>query len=268
MFTKAGFDVDIQKFNAGSAVTAALVGGAVDIGKADLLPLIAARSRGIPLQLVAPCQLWLTEKPISGMVVLKESKITTGKDLNGTTLAAPGLLDLIQTSTRAWTDAHGGDSKTLKFVELPSSASLEALIGGRIAAAALSAPYFGNAIASGKVRVLCHPDDAIAKRFMLSGWFASEAFIDKNRDVLARFVQIVEQAGAYTNAHNAETLAMSAQFTGIEPAVLGGMTRAFVASSVDPKDVQPLVDAAVKYGVIAKPVEVQQLISSVALRPR
>ena len=32
MFAKAGLTVDIQKFTAGSAVTAAVVGGALDVG--------------------------------------------------------------------------------------------------------------------------------------------------------------------------------------------------------------------------------------------
>ena len=122
--------------------------------------------------------------------------------------------------------------------------------------------------ASGKVRVLGHYDDAIAKHFMLSAWFASESFIDKNRDVLARFAQILGQAGAYTNNHHAETLVMSAQFSAIEPAVLAGMTRATVATSVDVKDVQPMIDVAFKYGLITQTVDVQQLISTVAIRSR
>ena len=185
MFAKAGIAIDLQKLGSGAATTAALAGGAVDVGKADLLPFIAARSRGIPLQLVAPGSLWLTEHPVSGIVVLKDSHIMNAKDLNGATLSAPGLHDLNSTATRAWTDQNGGDSKTLKFAELPNSAALDALVGGRI-----------------------------------------------------------------------------------EPAVLAGMTRATVATSVDVKDVQPMIDVAFKYGLITQTVDVQQLISTVAIRSR
>jgi NitT/TauT family transport system substrate-binding protein len=268
MFAKAGLAVDLQRFNAGSAVTAALAGGALDVGKADLLPIIGARSHGIPLQLVAPAGLWSSDAPISGMVVLAGSPLTDAKDLDGKVLPAPGLHDLLETATRAWVDAHGGDAKTLRFIEMPTSAALGALVDGRIVAATLNSPYFGNAVASGKVRVFAHVNDAIAKRFMISGWFASESFIAGHRDALARFARVVEQASLYTNAHPAETVALSAAFTGIEPDVLANLMRAPTGSVVDPKEIQPLIDVAVKYDVIASPIDLQQFIAPVALRAR
>ncbi len=268
MFAKANLAVDVQKFTAGSAVTAAVVGGALDVGKSSLLPLISARAHGVPLQLIAPGEIWLTEQPISGMVVLKDSPVVSAKDLNGKTLPTPSLRDIVETSSRAWIDANGGDSRTVHFVELPSAAVLAALLDGRVAAATLSNPYFGNVAASGKVRVLSRPEDAIAKRFMITAWFATESYIAKNREALARFVAIIQQAALYTNAHHAETVPVTAPFWGLDPAVLAGMTRSYVGSTVDPKDIQPLVDVALKYGNIDKPVDVQQMISGVALRPR
>jgi NitT/TauT family transport system substrate-binding protein len=268
MFAKAGLAVEIEKFTAGSAVTAAVVGGALDVGKSSLLPLISARSRGVPLQLIAPGELWLSEDPISGMVVPKDSPVISAKDLNGKTLATPALRDIIETSSRAWIDANGGDSKTVHFIELPSSAVLAALLDGRIAAATLSNPYFGTVVASGKVRILGRPEDAIAKRFMITGWFATESAIEKNRDALVKFVQIIGQAATYTNAHHSETVPITAPFWGLDPAVLAGMTRAYVGTFVDPKEIQPLIDVAVKYGNIEKPIDAQQMISSIALRPR
>jgi NitT/TauT family transport system substrate-binding protein len=268
MFAKAGLTVDIQKFTAGSAVTAAVVGGALDVGKSSLLPLISARAHGVPLKLIAPGEIWLSEQPISGMVVLKDSPVASAKDLNGKTLPTPSLRDIVETSSRAWIDANGGDSKTVHFVELPSAAVLAALLDGRVAAATLSNPYFGNVAASGKVRILSRPEDAIAKRFMITAWFATETYIEKNRDALTKFVQTIAQAALYTNAHHAETVPVTAPFWGLDPAVLAGMTRSYVGSSVDPRDIQPLIDVALKYGTIDKPIDVGQMISSVALRPR
>ena len=103
---------------------------------------------------------------------------------------------------------------------------------------------------------------------MITAWFATETYIEKNRDPLTRFVQTIQQAATYTNAHHAETVPVTAPFWGLEPAVLAGMTRAFVGPVVDPKDIQPVIDAAVKYGIIDKPMDAQLMISSVALRAR
>lgn len=268
LFAKAGLTLDIQKFTAGSAVTAAVVGGALDIGKSSLLPLINARNHGVPIQIIAPGEIWLTSEPISGMVVPKDSPITSAKDLNGKTLPTPSLRDIIETSTRAWMDANGGDSKTVHFIEMPSSAVLPALLDGRVAAATLSNPYFGSVTASGKVRILSRPEDAIAKRFMITAWFATESFVEKNREAIAKFVQAVQQSANYTNAHHADTVPITAPFWGIEPAVLSGMTRSFNGAIVDPKDIQPVIDVATKYGYLDKPLDVQTMISPAALRPK
>jgi NitT/TauT family transport system substrate-binding protein len=268
LFAKAGLSVDIQRFNSGSVVTAAVVGRSVEIGKSNLLSLMGARSHGIPLQLVAPGELWLSDKPISAMIVVKDGPIATAKDLNGKTLPAGGLHDLLETASRAWVDANGGDSKTLHFIEMSSSIAPQALIDGRVAAATLSTPYLGTALASGKFRILGRPEDAIAKRFMITGWFASEPTIADNHDALVRFGQVCQQAAAYTNVHTAETVPLTAPFWGIDADVLAHMNRAYVAGAVDPRDIQPLADAALKYGVIDTPLDVPSLISPVALRAR
>jgi NitT/TauT family transport system substrate-binding protein len=200
--------------------------------------------------------------------VLKDSPIASAKDLNGKTLPTPSLRDIVETSSRAWIDANGGDSKTVHFVEMPSAAVLAALLDGRVAAATLSNPYFGNVAASGKVRLLSRPEDAIAKRFMITAWFATESYIEKNHDALARYVQTIQQSATYTNAHHAETVPVTAPFWGLEPSVLAGMTRSYVGSFVDVRDIQPVIDAALKYGIIDKALDAQQMISSVALRSR
>ena len=46
------------------------------------------------------------------------------------------------------------------------------------------------------------------------------------------------------------------------------MTRAHVGAVVDPKEIQPLIDAAVRYGTIEKPIDAGEMIGSIALRPR
>lgn len=268
MFAKAGLSVDLQTLSTGAAVTAALVSGALDVGKSDLLPMVAAHSHNVPLKLVAPCSLWLTDKPTSALLVLKDSRIYQAKDLNGAVFSSPGLLDLIQVSTRLWVDTHGGDSSTLKFIEIPSGAAFESVVAGRVAGTVLSAAYLSTAISSGKARVLCHPNDAITSRFMLSGWISSDAVIAQKRDALIRFAQVVQEAGEYTNTHQSETLTLSAQFNNLEPAVLAATQRTFTTPYLEPKDLQPLVNAAAKYNVIAQPFDAKDLISSVALRPR
>jgi NitT/TauT family transport system substrate-binding protein len=261
MFAKAGLDVQIQKMNSGAAVTAAVVGGSIDIGKSSILPLINAHVHGVPVEIVAPGEMWLTNAPISGLLVKKDSPIASAHDLDGKTIAVVALGDLTHTGTRAWIDQNGGNSKSVHYLELPSSAALAAINDGRVDGANVSNPVFAQMYATGTLRILGRPSDAIAKHFLVTGFFATAPYVTANAETVAKFVQVLRTAATYTNAHHAETVAMTAAFWGIDPAVLGNMVRATVGTAVDPRDIQPLIEAAAKYGLIESSFDARQLIA-------
>src|ERR1700760_1101069 len=52
LFKAAGLDVDIQQFNSGAAIVAAIVGGSLQIGGGNPLPLAQARARGLKIVLI------------------------------------------------------------------------------------------------------------------------------------------------------------------------------------------------------------------------
>src|ERR1700735_4892435 len=53
IFQKYGIDADVTTLTSGAAITAAVVGGSLDIGRSSLFGLIAARAKGVPFVLVA-----------------------------------------------------------------------------------------------------------------------------------------------------------------------------------------------------------------------
>jgi NitT/TauT family transport system substrate-binding protein len=193
--------------------------------------------------------------------VKKDGPITTARDLDGKIVAVVALGDLTHTGSRAWIDQNGGNSKSVHYLELPSATVLAALSDGRIDAANVSNPVFAQIVASGQVRIIGRPSDAIAKHFLVTGFFATTGYIAKNPDIIAKFQQVVRTAALYTNTHHAETIAMTANFWGIDPAMLSNMTRATIGASLDPRDIQPMIDAAAKYGVIDAPFDARQLLA-------
>ncbi len=65
-FARAGLDVDIQKANNGAAVAAAVIGGAIDIGKSSSMGIVNARAHGIPVLMVAACAVYGPESERRG----------------------------------------------------------------------------------------------------------------------------------------------------------------------------------------------------------
>ena len=70
--------------------------------------------------IVAPGDIYTTDRPYMLLFVKKESDIHTGKDLTNKTIAAPALRDLTSMATLAWIDQNGGDSKTVRTLEFPA----------------------------------------------------------------------------------------------------------------------------------------------------
>ena len=118
-FKKAGLDVQIDFFNNGGAIAAAVASGALDLGLSDLMSVINAHSRGLPFVYAAPGLLTTLKAPTVGLLIPNASPIKEAKDFNGKSVAVSGLKNIAQITASAWIDANGGDSKTVKFVEVP-----------------------------------------------------------------------------------------------------------------------------------------------------
>jgi len=252
LFGAAGLVVDYERANSGAAGVAAVVSGAKDVGKSSLGSLIAARVHNVDLKIVAGGALFRSTnlRAEVQLIVASDSPLRSGKDFNGKTISVPALGDQNVMAARAWVDQQGGDSRTLQFVEVPSAAAADAVAQGRVAAAVLVPPFAARAIADGKMRSVATPFTAIAPRFLETAWFTTAAYADAHRDQLGRFVNVIAAASGYVDNHNAELADTVAQFTGqtVQSITADGIS--FLATSAGPADVQPLIDAMAKYGLI------------------
>ena len=137
--------------------------------------------------IVAPLAVVFARSVYAAMLVKKDSPYKTGRDLNGKTIASPALRDLNWVASMAWIDQNGGDSSTVKSVEVPASVIPAALDDGRIDAATVTTPRYVQAVNGGKVRVLGKSYEAIAKHFAFAAIVAQADYANKNADVIAAF---------------------------------------------------------------------------------
>jgi NitT/TauT family transport system substrate-binding protein len=259
-FRKAGLDVQLTRASSGSAIAAAVLGGAVDIGKSGVASILSAHVKGVPLVFIAPASVYDTNSPDGALLVSTASPFRAAKDMNGKIVAVPALNDLNTVATRAWIDRNGGDSASIKFVEIPAAAQAAALESGRIDAAALVNPYLAGQLAGGKARMLGKFYDAIAESFMLSGWFTTRDFIDKNRDAVVKFVRTVAITGTYTNAHRSETAPLLATWSSIAPDEAARLPRMTNGIRLSASMIQPLIEASVKAKIIPASFDAREII--------
>ncbi len=264
MFEKAGLKIDLTMMGSGNAVTAAVVGGALDIGLSSLVAIIQAHLRGIPLTVIAPGGLWIGADS-AGVVVMNASPLRTARDFNGKTISTNSLQSLDTVAMQQWVDQNGGDSKTLKFFELPALTAVTALQQGRVDAAILGTPAYAAAKAGGG-RTVARIYDAIAKQFLLGVYLTTSSYVEKNRSAAQRFSRVIADASTYTRAHPDATIDDIAQLTKLDKDIIARMERSRTGTTISAADIQPVIDASAKYSFIEKGFPAADLISEAAAR--
>lgn len=259
MFRKAGLDVELESGSSGGAITQAVLGGSYQIGKSSIPPLLNAHLRGVPLYLIAAGGIYESAAPYALLVVAPDSTITDPKDLGGQIVGCTALTGLDVLGINGYVDEHGGNSKNIRYVELPLAEATAAIQQRRITAYTLFEPQLADALAAKKVRVLGKSYDSIAKRFLIDGWFVAGPWADAHPDVVKKFTAVVYQAAAYTNTHHDATVSMIADLTKIPAETIQHMTRINVSTSLDPSQIQPVIDAAAKYHMIPRTFPAKEL---------
>jgi len=258
-YEKAGLDVELVPASSGTFATTAVVSGTYQMGKGSCIASLVAYLRGLPLKVVANGGIWDPKTPFTLSLVAADSPLRTGADLNGKTGGTGALNDMNQLSLNAWIDKNGGDSRTVKWVEVPNTAAADTLLQKRIDFIALNEPQLTAALETGKFRVLAPTYSAIAEHFVYATYFANADWADANKDAVRRWVRTTYAAAAYTNTHHFETEALVAEFTKIPVEIIRKIARGSGSVSSDPSLIQPAIQAAAKYKFIPREFSAKEL---------
>jgi len=246
-FKDAGFDVNITVMNNTSQLASAVAGGALEIGYGSVIPLAQAHLRGLEFRVIAPALIYNAPALTNVIMTGKNSTVKTAADLNGQVVAVNGLRDLTQYEMQAWIDQNGGDVKSVKLIETPFSEMGVALETGRVAAAILAEPFTTGALA--QARVIGNASEAVGKHYMVTSWFATTSWLQKNAETAKRMQATMLKIARWANENHAETQAIVVKHTKITPEVAAKMLRStYGESKADAALLQPVLDLAVKYG--------------------
>lgn len=246
---KAGITVEIQSFTNGNAIAAALVSGALDLGGVNVLSLASAHEKGLPLKIVGSGATYTTKNPTTVMLVPNASPLHGPRDLAGKTVAVNVLQGIAHVSAEAWIDKNGGDSKTVKFIELPFAAMPAALAANRVDAAVVAEPQITQSRAD--TRLLGKSYDGIGDLWMIDAWTANDRWINANPEVARRFSEAMRQAAVWANANHDKTAEFVSAATKIDLSIVREMRRATFLEHVNLSVVQPVIDVGAKYGVLS-----------------
>jgi NitT/TauT family transport system substrate-binding protein len=257
-FKKAGLDVELVAMANGPAIAAAVASGTLDAGSANALSIALAHERGLNFVYVCPGGAYTSAVPTAGLVVARTSTVQNAKDLSGKTIAVATLGSIGEIATRAWLDQNGVVQGNVKFVEMPYSSMETALTSGRVDAATMEEPALDRMLAT-DTRLIAPVYDAISKDFAEGGYFATADFVKAHLDLMRRFNAVISATARWANANPGTTARILTKYTGIATDDLKHRVR--YHDTLDPARVQPLIDAAAKYGALKATFPASQIIA-------
>ena len=258
-YQRAGLDVSVTVFPGSGPVTAAVAGGALDVGLTDLVQLGNAYNRGVPISAICGGGLYTAADSTTELCVGKNSTLRGAKDFEGQTIGVITLASISAVALRAWLTQHGADAQKIKLVEMPFAEMAPAIARGQVAGAYLAEPVMSQVLP--ELRIVGSPYDAIAGHFLISLWFSSHDWIANNKDAAHRLVRAIGDAAKWANTHRDQTLPMLVKYAKLDPDKTAGMRRARYDPSLDPRLLQPVLDIAASYHAIEKPVPAPAVIA-------
>jgi NitT/TauT family transport system substrate-binding protein len=246
-FTKAGIDVEVAALSTGAAILQAMIAGSYDIGNATITTLALAHSKGLPFVIIAPQGIIEKGKIQGGIFVPPNSPIKGPRDLEGKTLAISGLGTIAEYLPRTWVDKNGGDSTTIKFVEVPFPAIGDTIAAGRADAGWLNEPFFTIAVKKGQVKLLTAGDDVIAPTYLATAWVATAAWAKAHADTVSRFARAMSDAASWANANPDKVVPIVASKLKQDADLVAQVHRATFATRLVDAQIQPSIDVVAKY---------------------
>ena len=258
-FAKAGIDVKLETQQSGPAVAAAVAAGALDVGFSNVVSIAAAYKRGLPFAFIAPGAVYASSAPSTALMVRNDSPIRTGRELNGKILGVNGLRNIAQYAPAYWIDRNGGDSSTVKFVEVPPAEDYAALDAGRLDACNVAEPQITEM--KPIARILAKPYDALGEGWMIAGYFSTRTWADEHQELYERFVAVLRQTAQWANKNQYQSASILAKYTRLDPKLIRSGNRArFGEAAITPEMLQSSIDLAARYRLFDTSFAASELI--------
>jgi len=262
-FAQHGIDLTLTAAQGGAAIVPAVVSGQFQFGFSNVVSLLLASSKGLPLKMVCngAASTGKAGDDYGAVMVKKDSPIKTAADLAGRKVAVNTLNNIGDTTTRAAIRKAGGDPAKVSFVEMPFPNMAAALQAGQVDAIFVVEPFVTAVLGAGG-RVVSSVFAETAPDLTVATYFTSKQLAGSDPDLVTRFAAAMQQSLAYADAHPDEVRTALGTYTKITPDQAAKLILPKWPPAVNKASVQTLADLAKGDGVLTQPVKLDDLLPS------
>lgn len=196
-FKERDLDVKVTPSQGGATVVPAVVSGDSDIAGSNLVSVLLAQGKDIPVKIVAPGTFVRGKRSqdFSAILAAGDGDIRSPKDLEGKTLAVNTLKNVAELAAKASLAKQGVDVSEIELAEVDFPDMNGALAEGRVDAAFQIEPFVSLALKEGH-RVIDRPYVGTKPGLQIGCYFTSEQYLSQNEDVVERFREGVADTAA------------------------------------------------------------------------
>jgi NitT/TauT family transport system substrate-binding protein len=250
-FKQEGLKVKEVEMAGGAAIQPAVASGDLDLGWSNIVSVVLAQSRNLDFKFLGGgAFLGPGHYKNQAIMVRKGSPVTDAKQLEGKTIGVNTLNNINHLSIKAYLDRIGVDPDSVKFLELGTPNTIEALAGDRVDAVAANEPFVTIGLQSGAAEALVYnPFKSFGKEPFLAGFMSTPRWLEENPKTAEAFTRAVAKGVARVKAKPKEANELLVKITTIKPALAEKMTPSLLKPRITKADIEPWIGSAKKYGM-------------------
>ena len=250
-FEQHGLDVEVTPSQGGAAAVPAVVSGDSDIAGSNVVSVLLAQAKDVPIKIVAPGTFVQADEQqdFSAILVPEDSDIRSPRDLEGKTMAVNTLENVAELTAKESLSKQGVDVSGIELAEVDFPDMNGALTQGRVDAAFQIEPFVSLGLKEG-LRVIDRPYVGTKPGLQIGSYFTSERFLAENADVVERFRQGVADTAAAIGEEPADFRRFLPEASEIPPPAARAAVLPEWKAENDPASLELTAALMERYGVV------------------
>jgi NitT/TauT family transport system substrate-binding protein len=260
-FSARGIDLTLVPEQGGAPIVKGVLAGKYQFGFSNVTSLMAAKSDGAPLKVVAN-GVASTGRPgrdFSAVVVADGSPIRSAKDLAGKRIAVNTLKNLGDTTVRQSVRLDKGNPDTIRFQAMPFSEMPSALQNQQVDAAWVVEPQLSEVLTQGGQVIASNYVDT-APDLTVAMYFTGTPVIDKDPELVKHFAEAVNESLRYAAGHPEEVRSTVGTYTKINEVVRTAMILPSWPNDINRPSLERLAVLGRQDGIFVKPPVLDDLL--------
>lgn len=260
-FREQRLELDLEATQGGAATIPGLVNESIQVGGSNVVSLLLAAEKGLPVQAIAPgtSAAAAGEKDFGALLVAKGGDVADAGDLEGKTVAVNTLDNIAEVVVKAALEKEGVDVAKVSLTEVPFPEMGAALEGGDVDAAFSIEPFVTQGVREG-AEVVSYSYVVTEPQMQVGAYAVTQKFAQESPEAVTGFQAAVAKTAGYVTDNQREFRTFLAKEAKVAPDLARRIVLPRWSEKLDESSLDNTAKLMQRYGLTKQPVDAQKLL--------